>query len=60
MITQSIRYIGAELALMPSTTGALTGVSDNVGDGTVLNNTLRQIFAAIRLSMVIVRVRVDR
>ncbi|MBR1610991.1 MAG: hypothetical protein IJ672_05840, partial [Methanobrevibacter sp.] len=58
MITQSIRYIGAGLALMPATTWALTMVSDNVEDGTAVNNTLRQIFAAIGSSMVVVMVAV--
>ena len=58
MITQSIRYIGAGLALMPATTWALTMVSDKVEDGTAVNNTLRQIFAAIGSSMVVVMVAV--
>ncbi len=58
MITQSIRYIGAGLALMPATTWALTMVADNVEDGTAVNNTLRQIFAAIGSSMVVVMVAV--
>ena len=53
-ITQSIRFIGVGLALMPATTWTLTMVSDNVEDGTAVNNTLRQIFAAIGSSMVVV------
>ena len=53
-ITQSIRFIGAGLALMPATTWALTMVSDKVEDGTAVNNTLRQIFAAIGSSMTVV------
>ena len=58
MITQSIRYIGAGLALMPATTWALTMVSDKVEDGTAVNNTLRQISAAIGSSIVVVMVAV--
>ena len=58
MITQSIRYIGAGLALMPATTWALTMVSDKVEDGTAVNNTLRQISAAIGSSIVVVIVAV--
>jgi len=58
MLTQSIRYIGVGLALMPATTWALTMVSDKVEDGTAVNNTLRQIFAAIGSSMVVVMVAV--
>ena len=57
-ITQSIRYIGAGLALMPATTWTLTMVSDKVEDGTAVNNTLRQIFAAIGSSMVVVIVAI--
>ena len=57
-ITQSIRYIGAGLALMPATTWALTMVSDKVEDGTAVNNTLRQISAAIGSSMVVVTVAI--
>ena len=53
-ITQSIRYIGIGLILMPATTWTLTMVSDKVEDGTAVNNTLRQIFAAIGSSMGIV------
>ena len=53
-ITQSIRFIGAGLALMPATTWGLTMVSDKVEDGTAVNNTLRQIFAAIGSSMAVV------
>lgn len=53
-ITQSIRYIGIGLALMPATTWALTMVSDKVEDATAVNNTLRQIFAAIGSSMAVV------
>ena len=53
-ITQSIRYIGTGLVLMPATTWTLTMVSDKVEDGTAVNNTLRQIFAAIGSSMVVV------
>lgn len=52
--TQSIRFIGAGLSLMPATTWALTMVSDKVEDGTAVNNTLRQIFAAIGSSMTVV------
>ena len=58
MITQSIRYIGAGLALMPATTWALTMVSDKVEDGTAVNNTLRQIFAAVGSSVLVVIVAV--
>lgn len=57
-ITQSIRYIGVGLALMPATTWTLTMVSDNVEDGTAVNNTLRQISAAIGSSIVVVIVAV--
>ncbi len=57
-ITQSIRYIGIGLALMPITTWSLTMVSDKVEDGTAVNNTLRQIFAAIGSSMVVVIVAI--
>ncbi|MBE6493947.1 MAG: multidrug efflux MFS transporter [Methanosphaera stadtmanae] len=57
-ITQSIRYIGVGLALMPATTWSLTMVSDKVEDGTAVNNTLRQIFAAIGSSMVVVIVAI--
>jgi EmrB/QacA subfamily drug resistance transporter len=53
-ITQSIRYIGTGLSLMPATTWTLTMVSDKVEDGTAVNNTLRQIFAAIGSSIVVV------
>lgn len=58
MITQSIRYIGAGLALMPATTWSLTMVSDKVEDGTAVNNTLRQIFAAIGSSILVVIVAI--
>ena len=58
MITQSIRFIGVGLALMPATTWTLTMVSDKVEDGTAVNNTLRQIFAAIGSSMVVVIVAI--
>jgi EmrB/QacA subfamily drug resistance transporter len=57
-ITQSIRLIGTGLALMPATTWTLTMVSDRVEDGTAVNNTLRQIFAAIGSSIVVVIVAV--
>ena len=57
-ITQSIRLIGTGLALMPATTWTLTMVSDKVEDGTAVNNTLRQIFAAIGSSIVVVIVAV--
>lgn len=57
-ITQSIRLIGTGLALMPATTWTLTMVSDKVEDGTAVNNTLRQIFAAIGSSIVVVMVAV--
>ena len=58
VITQSIRYIGAGLALMPATTWSMTMVSDKVEDGTAVNNTLRQIFAAIGSSVLVVIVAV--
>jgi EmrB/QacA subfamily drug resistance transporter len=58
MITQSIRYIGAGLALMPATTWCMTMVSDKVEDGTAVNNTLRQISAAVGSSVVVVIVAV--
>lgn len=58
MITQSIRLIGAGLTLMPATTWCLTMVSDKVEDGTAVNNTLRQIFAAIGSSIVVVIVAI--
>ena len=57
-ITQSIRLIGVGLVLMPATTWTLTMVSDTVEDGTAVNNTLRQIFAAIGSSVVVVIVAV--
>ena len=57
-ITQAIRLIGAGLVLMPATTWTLTMVSDRVEDGTAVNNTLRQIFAAIGSSIVVVIVAV--
>ena len=57
-ITQAIRLIGAGLVLMPATTWSLTMVSDKVEDGTAVNNTLRQIFAAIGSSIVVVIVAV--
>ena len=57
-ITQTIRLIGAGLVLMPATTWTLTMVSDKVEDGTAVNNTLRQIFAAIGSSVVVVIVAV--
>ena len=57
-ITQSIRFIGVGLVLMPASTWTLTMVSDNVEDGTAVNNTLRQIFAAIGSSIVVVIVAV--
>ena len=57
-ITQSIRLIGTGLALMPATTWTLTMVSEKVEDGTAVNNTLRQIFAAIGSSIVVVIVAV--
>ena len=57
-ITQSIRYIGVGLALMPATTWTLTTVSDKVEDGIAVNNTLRQIYAAIGSSMGVVIVAV--
>ncbi|WP_296883730.1 MFS transporter [uncultured Methanobrevibacter sp.] len=57
-ITQSIRLIGTGMALMPATTWTLTMVSDKVEDGTAVNNTLRQIFAAIGSSIVVVIVAV--
>ena len=57
-ITQSIRFIGVGLALMPATTWTMTMVSDKVEDGTAVNNTLRQIFAAIGSSVVVVIVAI--
>ena len=57
-ITQSIRYIGVGLALMPATTWTLTTVSDKVEDGIAVNNTLRQIYAAIGSSMGVVIVAI--
>ncbi|WP_407376298.1 MFS transporter [Methanobrevibacter sp.] len=57
-ITQSVRFIGVGLALMPATTWTLSMVSDKVEDGTAVNNTLRQIFAAIGSSMVVVVVAI--
>ena len=57
-ITQSIRYIGTGLILMPATTWTLTMVSDKIEDGTAVNNTLRQIFAAIGSSIVVVVVAI--
>ena len=57
-ITQSIRYIGVGLALMPATTWTLSTVSDKVEDGIAVNNTLRQIFAAIGSSMGVVIVAI--
>ena len=53
-ITQSIRFIGTGLALMPATTWTLTMVSDKIEDATAVNNTLRQIFAAIGSSILVV------
>ena len=58
MITQSIRFIGVGLVLMPATTWSMTMVSEKVEDGTAVNNTLRQIFAAIGSSIVVVMVAV--
>ena len=46
------------ILLMPATTWTLTMVSDRVEDGTAVNNTLRQIFAAIGSSIVVVIVAV--
>lgn len=57
-ITQSIRYIGIGLALMPASTWTLTMESDKVEDGTAVTNTLRQISAAIGSSIVVVIVAV--
>ena len=56
MITLSIRYICAGLALMPATTWTLTMVSDKVEDETAVNSTLIQIFAAISSSIAVVMV----
>ena len=53
-ITQMFRLVGAGFALMPATTWSLTMVSDRVEDGTAVNNTLRQISAAIGSSMLAV------
>ena len=44
--------------MMPATTWTLTMVSDKVEDGTAVNNTLRQIFAAIGSSIVVVIVAI--
>ena len=57
-ITQTIRFMGFGLVLMPATTWTLTMVSDKVEDGTAVNNTLRQIFAAIGSSLGIVIVAI--
>ena len=57
-ITQTIRFIGVGLALMPATTWTLTMVSDKVEDGTAVNNTLRQIAAAIGSSLIVVIVAI--
>ena len=57
-ITQSIRFIGMGLVLMPATTWSLSMVSDKIEDGTAVNNTLRQVFAAIGSSITIVIVAV--
>ncbi|MDO5849743.1 MAG: DHA2 family efflux MFS transporter permease subunit [Methanobacteriaceae archaeon] len=53
-ITQMFRLVGAGFALMPATTWSLTMVADKVEDGTAVNNTLRQISAAIGSSMITV------
>lgn len=53
-ITQMFRLVGVGFALMPATTWSLTMVSDKVEDGTAVNNTLRQISAAIGSSMLTV------
>lgn len=58
IITQAIRCLGLGLILMPVTTWSLTMVSDKVEDGTAVNNTLRQIAAAIGSSMVVVIVAI--
>lgn len=58
VITQAIRCLGLGLILMPVTTWSLTMVSDKVEDGTAVNNTLRQIAAAIGSSMVVVIVAI--
>ena len=52
--TQMFRLVGAGFALMPATTWSLTMVSDKIEDGTAVNNTLRQISAAIGSSMLAV------
>ena len=57
-ITQTIRFMGFGLVLMPATTWTLTMVSDKVEDGTAVNNTLRQIAAAIGSSLGIVIVAI--
>ena len=57
-ITQLIRFIGMGLVLMPATTWSLSMVSDKIEDGTAVNNTLRQVFAAIGSSITIVIVAV--
>ena len=57
-ITQTIRFMGFGLVLMPATTWTLTMVSDKVEDGTAVNNTLRQIAAAIGSSLGIVMVAI--
>jgi EmrB/QacA subfamily drug resistance transporter len=58
MMTQTIRLTGVGLILMPATTWSLIMVSDKLEDGTAVSNTLRQIFAAIGSSIVVVMVAV--
>lgn len=54
ILTQMIRFIGVGFALMPATTWSLSMVSNQVEDGTAVNNTLRQISAAIGSSIIVV------
>lgn len=54
ILTQMLRLVGVGFALMPATTWSLTMVSDKIEDGTAVNNTLRQISAAIGSSMLVV------
>ncbi|MCQ2972816.1 MAG: MFS transporter [archaeon] len=52
--TQVIRYLGFGLGLIPVTTWTIAMVSDIVEDGSAVNNTLRQISAAIGSSIFLV------
>ena len=57
-LTQMIRFVGVGFALMPVTTWCLTMVSESVEDGTAVNNTLRQLSAAIGSSIIVVIVSI--